>query len=92
MTSIVNHGAYNRKLKLLSGILLAVMAVVMFAVPGLMIGAEHPIWGILCLVLEVAVYALMLRVLKGSPYMHAEVYPMFMSSIWIIFMILRLLF
>ena len=92
VTSIVNHGAYNRRLKLLTGILLAVMAVVMFAVPGLMIGAAHPIWGILCLVLEVAVYALMLRVLKISPYMHAEIYPMLMSSIWIVFLILRVLF
>ena len=92
VTSIVNHGAYNRKLKLLSGILLAVIAVVLFAVPGLMIGAAHPIWGILCLVLEVAAYALMLRVLKFSPYMHAEVYPLYMSSIWIVFLILRILF
>lgn len=92
VASIVNHGAYNRKLKLLSGILLALMAVVLFAVPGLMIGAAHPIWGIGCLVLEAAVYVLMLRVLKVSPYMHAEVYPMLMSSIWIVFLILRILF
>lgn len=92
VTSIVNHGVYNRKLKLLSGILLAVIYAVMFAVPGLLIGAAHPIWGIVCLLLETASYALMLRVLKVSPYMHAEIYPMWMSTIWILFLIVRILF
>lgn len=91
VTSIVNHGLYNRKLKLLSGVLLAVMFVVMFAVPGLMLGTAHPIYGILCLVLEAGVYMLMLRVLKVSPYMHAEMYPLLMSVIWIVFLIVRVL-
>lgn len=92
VTSIINHGIYNKKLKILCGALFAVMVLALFAIPGLMIDAPHPIWGIICLLLEAVVYALMLRALKIHPHMHAENYPLVMSSVWIIFLILRVLF